>query len=365
MNGTPGGSEMKQQSEFDLPPDIERYLSALSKLYRQQGQRHKLEIIVNAQIRVHEEWSADNWNGGTYGHALYLTVPQNIYLSCVDQRNELQAEIRSDLNKVHNVQNEFIEEVFIEMEKGEDEDWRRKSGALQSGERTVLPSATERLWLTGAYRVFLSHKSDVRKETAKLKEQIAPFGISCFVAHVDVHPTEEWQEEIANALASMDAFVALLTEGFHESLWTDQEVGYAIARGVPIIAARFGTDPYGFIGRFQALCCGWNDAPVAIAKLLIRQPRMLDAYIAALPRCKSFEEGNMMAKVLPDMENLTIEQADQVMSIFNGDPKLRGSFGFRGNYPSKYGLGLAKHLSRATGQQYMLVSSGEIKRRKG
>lgn len=356
---------MKQQSEFDLPPDIERYLSALSKLYRQQGQRHKLEIIVNAQIRVHEEWSADNWNGGTYGHALYLTVPQNIYLSCVDQRNELQAEIRSDLNKVHNVQNEFIEEVFIEMEKGEDEDWRRKSGALQSGERTVLPSATERLWLTGTYRVFLSHKSEVRKETAELKEQIAPFGISCFVAHVDVHPTKEWQEEIANALASMDAFVALLTEEFHDSLWTDQEVGYAIARGVPIIAARLGRDPYGFIGRFQALCCGWNEAPAAIAKLLIRQPRMLDAYIAALPRCKGFEEGNMMAKVLPEIENLTIEQADQVMSIFNGDSQLRGSFGFNGNYPSKYGPGLAKHLSRATGQQYVSVSSGEIKRRKG
>jgi hypothetical protein len=35
------------------------------------------------------------------------------------------------------------------------------------------------------------------------------------------------QNEIETALESMDAFVALLTENFHESLWTDQEVGYS------------------------------------------------------------------------------------------------------------------------------------------
>ena len=62
--------------------------------------------------------------------------------------------------------------------------------------------------------------------------------MSCFVAHVDIHPTKEWQDEIESALSSMDGFVALLTDKFHESDWTDQEVGFALARGVPIIAVR-------------------------------------------------------------------------------------------------------------------------------
>jgi hypothetical protein len=355
---------MNRDSKFELPVGIERYLSALSKLYKQQGERHKLEIIVNAQVRVHEEWSSDNWNGGTYGHALYLTIPETIYVSCIDRRDELQNEIKSDLNKVHNVQNEFIEEVFIEMEAREDDDWRRNSGVLRSGERTISDSAAERIWVSGTYRVFLSHKSEVKKETAEVKKELAPFGISSFVAHEDVHPTEEWQEEIENALASMDAFVAFLTEDFHDSFWTDQEVGYAVARGVPIIAVKFGIDPYGFIGRFQALSRGWDEAPLSIVKLLIKQPRMLDAYIAALSRCSSFEDANVLANVLPEIGRLSIEQAGQLMSVFNANPDLRGSFGFRGRYPTQYGPGLAKYLTRATGQQYVITTSGEMKRAK-
>jgi hypothetical protein len=50
----------------------------------------------------------------------------------------------------------------------------------------------------------------------------------------------------------MDGFVALLTTEFHDSDWTDQEVGYALARRVPIISVRMGRDPYGFLGKFQA-----------------------------------------------------------------------------------------------------------------
>jgi hypothetical protein len=355
---------MKRDSKFELPVGIERYLSALSKLYKQQGERHELEIIVNAQIRVHEEWSSDNWNGETYGHALYLMIPETTYVSCIDRRDELQNEIKSDLNKVHNVQNEFIEEVFIEMEAGEDDDWRRSSGVLRSGERTISDSAAERIWVSGTYRVFLSHKSEVKKETAEVKKQLGPFGISSFVAHVDVHPTKEWQEEIENALASMDAFVAFLTEDFHDSSWTDQEVGYAVARGVPIIAVKLGIDPYGFIGKFQALSRSWDEAPLSIVKLLIKQPRMLDAYIAALSHCSTFDEANILAKVMPDIDRVSVEQAGQLMTVFNANPDLRGSFGFNGKYPTQYGAGLAKYLTRATGQQYTITGSGEMKRAK-
>lgn len=57
-------------SNFELPKNIEHYLAVLSKLYAQDGKRQFQEIIVNAQIRVHEAWSSDNWNGGTYGPGL-------------------------------------------------------------------------------------------------------------------------------------------------------------------------------------------------------------------------------------------------------------------------------------------------------
>ncbi|HVB34845.1 MAG TPA: toll/interleukin-1 receptor domain-containing protein [Patescibacteria group bacterium] len=186
-----------------------------------------------------------------------------------------------------------------------------------------------------------------------------PFGISAFVAHTDIRPTKEWQEEIAIALASMDAFVALLTEKFHTSEWTDQEVGYALGRGVPLIAVKLGEDPYGFIGKFQALACDWGDAPLELAKLLVKQPRMIDAFVEAVPRCTSFDEGNMLSGVLPSIETLTVEQAECLASAFNEKNQLQGSYGFTGERPAKYGPGLAAHLARATCKGYEIRATGD------
>ncbi len=207
--------------KFKLPSDLEHYLAAAAKLYARSGERRKHEVVVNSQVRIHEEWTYDNWDGGTYGHALYLTVPESLYLNLVQERQDLQNEIKSDLNKIHNVQNEFIAEVFIEMEKLEDRDWRRESGVLHSRNRVIAPTAVERIWGKEGYRLFLSHKAEVKKKTSELKEQLEVYGVSSFVAHQDIRPTKEWQDEIENALASMDAFVALLTEKFHNSYWTD------------------------------------------------------------------------------------------------------------------------------------------------
>jgi len=242
----------EREFQYMLPKRIESCLAALSKLYAQDGKRQLQEIIVNSQTRVVEAWASDNWNGGTYGHALYLVVPEGIYLRMAKKRSAIQKQINEDLNHIHNIQNEFIAEVFLEMEADDNLEWRKDSGLLLACKHAVSPAATKRIWEDDAYRVFLSHKAEVKKKTAELKDSLHLYGVSCFVAHADIRPTKAWQDEIENALSTMDAFVALLTPDFHESSWTDQEVGFAIARGVPIIAVKLGKDPYGFIGKFQA-----------------------------------------------------------------------------------------------------------------
>ena len=101
-----------QGKKFELSHDIDHYLAVLSKLYKQRNEEDKLSIIVNAAIRVHEKWTYDNWNGGTYGHALYLDIPENLYLRIIDSKSEIEKGICSDLNKTHNIQDEFFDTVF-------------------------------------------------------------------------------------------------------------------------------------------------------------------------------------------------------------------------------------------------------------
>jgi hypothetical protein len=336
----------EHDSNFELPNKMDNCLATLSKLYGRKGARQLREIIVNARHRVHEEWSSDSWDGGTYGHALYLLVPETIYLNIVEDKVDIQNQIKNELNQLHHVQNEFIAEVFIELEDIKDQEWRRESGLLIGGKRVVPTDAERRIWGGDGFRVFLSHRSDVKQSTARLKDRLQLFGISAFVAHKDISPTREWQDEIENALASMDAFAALMTPEFHESDWTDQEVGFALCRGVPIIPVNLGRNPYGFFGKFQALVGTWETAPENLAGILIKHDKMFSAYVQALRNCPSWTSGNELAYILPSIERLNPQQISDLVAAYNNCYELRGSFGFNGNNPRSYGTGLIDHLHR-------------------
>ena len=106
---------------------------------------------------------------------------------------------------------------------------------------------------TRNFRLFISHLSKDKLKATRLKDCLAPYAIAGFVAHEDIHPTLEWQAEIERGLATMDAMVAVHTPGFALSNWTQQEVGYALGRGVKVISFKMGEDPTGFISKRQAL----------------------------------------------------------------------------------------------------------------
>jgi hypothetical protein len=348
---------------FELPKRIEHFLAALSKLYAQEGKRQLQELIVNSQTRIVEGWgSHSDFGRDFYGHALYLVVPEALFLRWVKQKREVQELIKADINKVHNIQDEFVEEVFLEMEVTDDPDWRKESGLFAVGKRVVPPDATKRIWGNKDFRLFLSHKHEVKKETADLKDRLQLYGVSGFVAHEDIHATQEWRDEIENALSSMDAFVALMTEGFHDSDWTDQEAGFALARGVPIISVKLdgGRDPYGFIGKFQALSSSWEKAAAEIVKVLVKHERMLNTYVKAVQNCSGWVDGNYLAEILPSIEKLSDEQADVLVAAFNENKEVNGSFGFNGSKPLRHGKGLVFHLNRLTKRNFKLSDLGTI-----
>ena len=85
-----------------------------------------------------------------------------------------------------------------------------------------------------------------------MNEELRQIGIDGFVAHVSIEPDAEWQEEIEHALLSCDVLVGLLHPGFSASYWTQQEVGWALGRGIPVQMIRLGEDPVGFRAKRQA-----------------------------------------------------------------------------------------------------------------
>lgn len=100
---------------------------------------------------------------------------------------------------------------------------------------------------------FLSYSHKNRKLARRLKEGLAEFGIDAFLAHDDIAVSERWRRVIIKKLRDCEIFIPILTESFMESEWTDQEAGFALARGKRIVPLKVDVAPYGFIGAFQAL----------------------------------------------------------------------------------------------------------------
>ena len=95
-----------------------------------------------------------------------------------------------------------------------------------------------------------------------VREQLEEQGLRGFVAHEDIAPSTIWQNEILNALDTMDISIGFVTDDFHGGGWPDQEVGYAYQkRGVTRVFVKLGgSDPIGMVGREQALRTDWDRA---------------------------------------------------------------------------------------------------------
>lgn len=106
---------------------------------------------------------------------------------------------------------------------------------------------------TTQFRLFISHISEDKDKATKLKSALTHHAIAGFVAHEDILPTLDWQEEIQRALNTMDGFVSVHTPGFDKSIWTQQEIGFALGRGAKIICFEMGELPTGFLAKHQAL----------------------------------------------------------------------------------------------------------------
>lgn len=189
-------------------------------------------------------------------------------------------------------------------------------------------------WRKGMFRLFLSHLSLHREFAAKVQEALLPYGISAFVAHNDIEPTLEWQVQIEVALTTADGLTAFLHSDFHASNWTDQEIGFAMGRGIPIFAVRLGQDPYGFIGRFQAFNGNGKSAKALAIELFDAyrknkqtQKRMSEVLVKLFEESGSFAEAKMRIQHLEEMNTWDSSFSKRVRSAAESNTQINNSFG--------------------------------------
>lgn len=287
-------------AEKGFPKKVEDVVMTLLEIYRHQGRSEIIELLENSSARI-EQTGYDNWNGGIFLYTLILDIPVPIFAAIEPQLAEIEREISSKLTIIcRDLAVDYLNSVNV----------TPLLSKLPNGGYKTKPADSEvkHIWKPGFFRLFLSHVSSHKVAVTKLKNELLLRGISAFVAHEDIAPSLEWQHEIELALGSMHALAALLTPDFHLSNWTDQEIGFALGRGVHVVPVRLGVDPYGFIGKLQGVTGSLNQPDriaSQISNILLNhrlthqnmQKGIVFAFQVAASYANAIELSRMIAKV--------------------------------------------------------------------
>ena len=285
-----------------LPFNADSVVATLASLFHHQQKEAMVKILKSAKATI-EEAEYDNWNGGTYYYTLYLDLAIELFALIESSLSRYEKEIESKLQVVlRGMGNHILNKVIIRPIPVDE--------PMIMASSLATDESVQRIWGDNQLRLFICHRHTDKINAVNLKNQLAEFRISAFVAHEDIEPTLPWQREIKLALTTMNAFVAFLTPKFRDSEWTDQEIGFAVAKKVLIIHVRDGLDPYGFIGETQSLSIPIDspeDLELGIVKILLKdtstQDKMREALFVAL---EGSDSHTIACKIMRRIESLEV-----------------------------------------------------------
>jgi hypothetical protein len=226
------------------------------------------------------------------------------------------------------------------------------------------------IWKRGLVRLFISHRDAHKREAHQLADALEAYGISSFVAHETIEPTREWRKEIMYGLETMEIMLVFLTDDFGESIWTNQEVGFALGRGIPVVSLKLESrDPPGFIGHEQALRGSLADVSASarslqklVAEKLGRRERMQAAFVAAFVSSPSWSDTTeRFDRMAETVERLSERELTDIIEGFALNDQLHNAT----YLTSHYGR-LVKFLARTTGRKFSIegTSIREVTARK-
>lgn len=331
------------QNDFTYPSKLAIIKNTLLARYSSKAELSFLKkIIENSEMEL--ELGADyDSSGEICFHNLTLYVPFRIYLLIGTSSRKYEYAIRQDFNDIGKISGEQIGSVSILVK-----DSPSFAGA---DERRI----DETMWDTG-FRVFISHRVEDKAKATDLKKQLAKFGITAFVAHEDIEPSKEWMTTIENALLSMDAFVAMVTEGYNDKFWTQQEIGFAYCmnkmKGIPFVSIRMGDDPKGFFGYVQAFSPQADDYVESLCEQWVDCPRMIDSLIVALQKSTCYTDSARYYELLKKTTNITDKQVKKLVSAFNENTSVNKCYKMNGYVGS-----ILEFINGKTREQYKIVTN--------
>lgn len=200
---------------------------------------------------------------------------------------------------------------------------------------------TEGGFIDKSIRLFISYASKTEAVVAgKIKELLERyFGIDVFLAHEDIEGAIEWEKEIIENLNRTDIFLPLLSRGFMESPYADQEVGAACAKHKLIVPVSIGgVTPYGFIRKLQAIKFHIDPSTAFLSQWLLFCEEVVSAIerdkryaqsvrnslIRAFEASWSFKMSQTFVPIIEKHEPYDIKQVNNIVSAITKNTQING-----------------------------------------
>lgn len=246
------------------------------------------------------------------------------------KREALEAELIEIAGPVVNAYDDiYLRGVHIYPIAEHDDTWR---GGVEMPV-TVDPDEEEGMWKSGLLRLFVSHRSSDKVRLAKLKAKLREYGVDCFLAHEDIQETKAWRDMIKQGLQSCHAMVTVGSPGFKESIWCNQEIGWAICRGILVLPLLAGEPPEGFHSDIQGPTINLADpdeSSLKVVKALLKEVRLrpldFEAFVELINEASSWESLRDVGYCLERLDNCPSDKLKNIKSAFEKHPKRERLF---------------------------------------
>jgi hypothetical protein len=173
-------------------------------------------------------------------------------------------------------------------------------------------------------QVFLSYREDEEgiEYASALREELAILGINAIMASRSIRPGAVWAQTILGHLEASSALLCIASRGYTDSAWCQQEIGWAIGRGIPALWIRYDNteQSVGFLKDKQELTATnpVNEAEIAraVGAWLVREQKTQEeargTFIRAFTGSSTYQQTWDIARVLATLESLTDDEWQQI-----------------------------------------------------
>lgn len=199
---------------------------------------------------------------------------------------------------------------------------------------------------TNRISAFISYSSEEKKIGGRFKYCLTTYcGYETFIAHDDIPGSFIWETEIIKAIPKADFFVPLISNAFINSPFTDQETGIAVYLKKKIIPIKLESiDPYGFIGKYQALPYkqyppdyyiqdNIKELVLTIAQIGLRFPRKslyhqkaLNSTVHAFCHSSSYDSSNATMQTMLECKDFSAYHLKQITQAILENNQIEGAY---------------------------------------